>query len=157
MATVITGTGPAQLRALAIRLHAADPMLKRELRTRLRDAAGPAARAVQASIQEMPAHTEEGLRAEVAATVAVVTSVRQNSVNVSIVSYGTRMPPGKGSLPKHLDSRAGWSHPVYGHRDRWVRQFGKPQWFENPVISDFDRLQHAAAQAVDDTARMLAG
>jgi hypothetical protein len=151
----VTGSGVLDMKLLAARLKEADPALKRELRKNLRDAAGPVAGDVQRSILAMPSHHDGSLRGEVAATVGVSTSLTGDGIAVRVTSLGTRMPPGKGSLPFHLDDARGWDHPVFGHRDRWVHQDGKPEWFERPVADRARDFQAAAQQALDETQRKL--
>jgi hypothetical protein len=180
----ITGPGVTDMLQLSLKLRAADPKLRRELYKNLKGASQPVVRRVQDSIRSMPAHTERGLREEVARTVYAAVSNRKSGVQLSIVSAARRMPQGKESLPAHLDSARGWAHPVYagGSRFRlgpsrarkykrlrpskvplvhlgqwtWVRQLGKPQWFEQPIINSYRDLRAAAQRALDETARDLA-
>lgn len=151
----VTGPGVLDMKLLAIRLKDADPALKRNLRRQLRDAAAPVAQDVRQSILDMPAAAQRGLRQETAATVRLSTSVTQAGISVQITSDGRKMPQGKGTLPRHLDSARGWKHPVFGNRDRWVRQMGKPGWFELPIAARARAFQAAAQQALDGTAREL--
>jgi len=153
--TTVTGSGVVDMKLLAVKMRTADPRLKKALRKKLTDAARPVARRVQDSILSMPAHDEAGLRAETAATVKVTSRISRSGISVSIVSYGGKMPAGKESLPKHLDSSRGWGHPVWGHRDRWVRQRGKPQWFETPPTLNRNEFRSACEAAMNETARQL--
>lgn len=181
----LTGTGPAELKILAARLRTADPELKRDLRRRFRSAAGDAADAVQRSALALPAEKyQEGLRAQVAATIRVETRITRSGITVSIVSDGRRMPPGKASLPRHMDSPKGWSHPVFpqGPRFRlrpsraaryigiraskrplvhegnwtWVHEMSRPFWFEQPIMDRQRQLTDALQRAVNDTQAKLA-
>lgn len=148
-------TGGEQLKLLAAQLKEADPALKRELRRNFKDAAEPVIGDVQQSILLMPSHHDGTLRAGIARTVTVSTSLTGDGVAVRVSSLGSRMPPGKESLPFHADSAKGWHHPVFGHEDRWVRQYGKPEWFERPVADNAREFQAAAQRSVDEVQRKL--
>jgi hypothetical protein len=175
--TRITGGGTEEMRALAVKLRTADPKLKAGLRKRLRASAKPVVARVRVSIGEMPSHHDGTLRREVARTVSAQVGVTKNGIRLDIVSRGARMPAGKDTLPKHLDSARGFAHPVYAGGPRfttgpsrsarhpgapvsrgawtWVRQQGKPQWFEEPIARCARELQSGAQAAMDDVARML--
>ncbi len=158
--TRVTGTGPAEMKALAARLREADPALKRALRRNMRDIAAPTVARVQASILSMPSHHAGQFRAHIAATVTSSVGITRNGVQISILSRGAKMGPGQGedTLPKHVDSRRGWAHPVFARRGRervWVRQMGKPGWFEDPIGRSGPAVQRACQQAMDEVKRKL--
>jgi hypothetical protein len=179
----VTGSGVTGMKLLAARLKEADPKLKRELRRNFRAAAAPLVEDVKNSILAMPSHHAGQLREEVAGTVVLRTSFSSAGVRVNIDSLGARMPPGKGTLPHHLDSDKGWNHPVYPRgprftlrrsRDRkyrhlkehlkplvkqgawtWVHQEGKPGWFERPITDGAREFRNAALAAIDAVEREL--
>jgi hypothetical protein len=161
--TRITGTGPADMKALAIAIRTADKTLKAELRKNMRDAAGPVVRAVQRSILDMPSHHDGTLRREVAATVTSRISFLASGVQLNILSYGQRMPEGKTNLNAAMDRAGGWGHPVFARRSQsraqrtWTHQAGKPGWFEDPVTAKAPELRAAAQAAMDATKRKLGG
>jgi hypothetical protein len=123
------------------------------------------------------------LRAAVARTVGSSARVRKDGIEIAITSRGSRMPAGEESMPKHLDSPRGFAHPVYArgarfslrpsrarkyrsypasarplvHQGRWtwVRQVGKPHWFEDPVTGARDQWRRAALAAMEETSRRL--
>jgi hypothetical protein len=137
--------------------------LKKNLRKRLKDAAEPVADKARRSILDMPGVRQKGLREEVAATVTTSVTTPASGVKVTIASRGSRMPEGKGNLPRYLDERRGWGHPVYADRSkprsewRWAHQQGKPGWFEQPIARSAPDLQRACERAIDDTRRLLGG
>jgi hypothetical protein len=186
----ITGTGPAQMRKLAILLRSADPQLKRELRRNFRALARPTVEKVQRSILDMAVKPSEPgarphppLRETIARTVGSSVGLTKNGIRLDIVSLGSKMPRGESTLPKHVDSREGWPHPVYARGSRfkaapsknrkfrhmapglrptvkagawtWRHQTGKPQWFEDPIIASGRDLQDAAQAAMNDVAKRL--
>jgi hypothetical protein len=155
--TRVTGTGVSEMKILAAKLHAADADLKKNLRREMRAAGKPVVAKVQRSILDMPAASQKHeLREEVAATVYASVSLTKTQVQLTIVSSGRRMPEGKRGLPAHIDAAQGWSHPVYGHRDRWVRQRGKTSWFERPISESAGDVRQACADAIGETLRRLA-
>ncbi len=169
MATRVSGTGPAEMKLLAVRLREADPLLRAELRRNFRAIAAPVVAEVRASILSMPSHHDGTLRGEIARTVSSQVGASKTGVRLNIVSSGRKMPAGKTELPRDTDN-AGWWHPVYGGQNAektamasrrilgkgkgrghgrrwvWVRQTGKPGWFEEPI----GRAGREARQAVLD-------
>lgn len=162
----VTGNGPAEMKALAVRLREADPRLKNELRRNFRKAAAPVVRKVQESILSMPV-TRGGsppgrvpLREAIARTVTSSVGITASGVRLDIVSLGSRMPQGEGSMAAHMNARGGFGHPVFERRGRdpvWVRQRGKPGWFTNPVKDSARDVQDQVQAAMDETARKLGG
>jgi hypothetical protein len=168
------------MKLLAAKLKVADPKLRRSLSKRLRAACQDAADAASMAVFEMGGVAQKGLREEVSKTVHV-TSTTGRTVQVTIHSTGSRMPEGKTNLPKHIDSAKGWAHPVFARGPRfrpgpskarkysgqpnppmvnraawtWVRQIGRPGWFEEPIIAHAPQMQRACQDAIDETLRDL--
>lgn len=182
----ITGGGVADMRELAVALKTADPKLKRNLRRRMRAAGRPIVGDVQRSILDMPSRDQtRTLRGEVAGTVGSSIRITAAGIRMDIVSQGSKMPAGMGTLPKHLDAAGGFAHPVFARGSRftmgpskaaryrktpeaqrpqvkvgawtWTRQHGKTQWFEEPVIRRYRELEAAMRDAMEDTRRELGG
>jgi hypothetical protein len=179
----VTGPGVTEMQLLAARLKEADPALKRALRKNFKDAAAPLVRGVQKSILTMPSRSTAParhaghLRLEVADTVVLRTSFARSGVRVNIDSLGRKMPQGKETLPRHLDSEKGWNHPVFGRAAAeaesvalqkihgkgfghgrgwtWVKQFGKPGWFERPITDGAREFRDAALAAIDEVEKHL--
>ncbi len=138
---------------------------------------------VKNSILTMPSHHAGQLREEVAKTVVLRTSFSSAGVRVNIDSLGSKMPPGKTTLPHHIDSDKGWNHPVYARGPRftlrrsrarkyrhlkehlkplvkqgawtWVHQEGKPGWFERPITDNAREFRTAALKAIAETEKHL--
>jgi hypothetical protein len=165
MAVTVTGGGPAEMKLLAVRLREADPALQRELRRNMRAAAGPIVARVRASILSMPAvhGSPPGrvpLREALARTVNSSVRLTPKGVQADIVSLGSRMPRGEGNLNAYTGALRGWGHPVFEQRGRekvWVRQHGKPGWFERPITQAAPALKAAVQDAMDETKRKLEG
>lgn len=158
--TVIAGGGPEQLRILAVKLRTADPVITKNLRRQFRDLAGPVVASVQRSILTMPSHHgAPHLRADIAKTVGSSVNVTKNTVRLSIVSQGRRMPAGEAKLPSHTDAAKGWGHPVFAHGPRhtwhWVHQQGKPGWFEKPIRDAEPDVRRACQSVLDELEHYL--
>jgi hypothetical protein len=99
-------------------------------------------------------------------------AVTKNGIRCDIISNGRKMPPGKETLPAHLDSDRGWGHPVFARGQfmnsrskagrlavrrswTWVREMGTPGWFERPITADARQIQAACQAAMDQVKRDL--
>jgi hypothetical protein len=153
----IRGDGPAKMRELAAKLKTADPILKRELRRALKDAASGASDAARASILAMPGEKTgtPPLRPAVANSVTIRTRFG-NTINVAIVAEPTKMPAGMGNMPYRLN-RETFNHPVYGQRKVWVTQRGKPNWFDGAVHRAGTEAQNNISDAMQTTADYITG
>jgi hypothetical protein len=78
-------------------------------------------------------------------------TARVRRVGVSINLKSSRMPPGQGRLPKHMNYGR-WRHPVFGHRDaQWVTQTAKEQgWFDGTFKSMKDDSLRAIDAAITE-------
>ena len=159
----VKGDGVVRLKVLAGKLKEADPKLRRELRRKMSAEAGPLVRKVQRSVLDMrSAHSgDHSFREQLAGTVHAQVRSTRAGVQVEIISSGDRMPPGMGKLPEYTDRARGWGHPVYDGPPRpradwnWVRQVGKPGWFERPVAASHSDFKRAAQDAIDEVDRFL--
>jgi hypothetical protein len=175
----IRGDGVEKSRALAAKLKTADPVLKRELRRALKDAAGGAADAARSSILAMPGEKvgTPPLRPAVAKSVTVRTGFG-NTISVAIVAEPDKMPSGMGNMPKRLN-QATFNHPVYGSRLgeqasvllkkaggkggghgrgwTWVTQKGKKGWFDDSIRRTGPEVQQKISDAMDTTAGYITG
>jgi hypothetical protein len=157
MGYVVTGDGPSKMKELTVKLKTADPMLKRELRRALKDAASGAADAARASILSMPGAKvgKPPLRESVANSVTVRVGLA-SAIQVSITAEPNKMPPGEGNMPKKLNE-ATFSHPVFGDRKVWVKQRGKSNWFDDSITRAGPDAQQKISDAMDVTAEYIAG
>lgn len=100
-----------------------------------------------------------GLRRDVAKGVGVVPFEDEDGSGFRIV---TSMPESdEAIIPRGLDTsfRRGWRHPVFGDRNRWVRQHGGLSWFmdvmqQSPAIlgPKVEDILEDAADHVDKAA-----
>jgi hypothetical protein len=87
----------------------------------------------------------------------VGTSVRisgpKASLSVHIKPNG--MPPDQRTLPYHLDQPKGWRHPLFGDREHWVQQQGKP-YFVSTLEKHRREYEQAAFAVLRDVAAKIA-
>jgi hypothetical protein len=95
-----------------------------------------------------------GLRSSIARGV-------RSRVQWSAIKFGVRvyidtsgLPQSQRKLPRFLDGQGRWRHPVWGHRDRWVDQFGSP-YFRTTIKPHEKRLRAEVRRTVDTALRKL--
>ena len=54
-------------------------------------------------------------------------------------------------------ARRGWRHPVFGDREAWVQQKGRPDFFYGTVWAGRDRVKAAVEEAMKEAADSLKG
>ncbi|WP_143082137.1 hypothetical protein [Nonomuraea wenchangensis] len=69
-----------------------------------------------------------GLRDTIARAIRSDLKTSGRSAGVKISVKGQLIPPDQRVLPKYLDSASGWRHPVFGNRENWAAQKGRPWW-----------------------------
>lgn len=164
--------GAENFRTLAAYLKGpATKELRKNLSKRLRVAAKPAVDDVKSTVRSLPVHAvggggsaqrsahrggrgrSHGLRSTIAAGVRL--EVRYGDrADVKIV-VRPNLPADQRTLPRHLNKPGGWGHPVYGHRDRWVRQVGAP-YFDKVIFSHRQQIVGDVVKALDETAQTIA-
>lgn len=150
-----------RLAALVIALNAeADgKALTRDLVVALKAVAEVGAQAARTSILTMssPNETTQGLSLRAAVAGKVETHVRLTGAHpgVWIRAHKTGMPRGFVNAPKRLNARRGWRHLVYGRQDSWIRQIGKPDWFDGTLRRHRAAARRAADRALDNVAERI--
>lgn len=109
-------------------------------------AAGRAIRPAAVRASRSPA----GLRDRVAA--ASKLQVRARGIRFIVDS--TNLPESQRTLPRHLDSQKGWRHPVFGNREDWVHQQGRP-YFGTTISKHATDFRNAVLKAMDETASKI--
>lgn len=132
--------------------------LRRDLAKGLRKAGENAAQASRASLMAMGSAGlphGESLRAVVAAQVKSSARLTGDEAGVRITA-GSKGPRGFRNAARKLNRPGGWRHPVYGNRNNWVDQVGKPGWFDEPIRARHQEYRNAVEAAMQDMARRLA-
>lgn len=184
MPTSITPAGGTDLRRLAATMKTADKDLKRRLARTLKAEGEPLAREVQAAVRALPvagtrgggskqrlrAGVERskkqaaarkrltaqgtGLRESIARVTKASARTSSSGVRLTIKVDTSKLPRRQRKLPEHLDNPAGWRHPVFGNREVWVQERGRP-WFGVTIDRHARGITVALRDAVRDFARTL--
>jgi len=142
-----------------------DPKLRAALRRRLRRLANEAAREVQyealkpgrTQAHGASRHADRGfLRAGIAGGVKVQmpTSSKSKRVGVFIKATGAALPASQRPMVRRWNRDKGFRHPVYGHRDRWVKQYGHP-YFQAVLDAKAPGLAREVRAAMDEALTSL--
>jgi hypothetical protein len=75
---------------------------------------------------------------------------------VRIVVASSRLPADQQSLPRHLDSPKGWRHPVFGNKNNWVHQQGKP-YFATTIKRHAPAFRRAVISAMETIRSRIEG
>lgn len=84
------------------------------------------------------------LREAAARTVKLQITTR----GIRIISNSKDMPEKQRTLPKRLDSAKGWRHPVFGNREVWVTEKGRP-WFGDTIQKYAPDFRASISKAMD--------
>lgn len=137
-------------------LREVDSRLPAKLRKDMEKAVRPAVADAKAQVRSLPVqgtsgHT--GLRRRVARGVKIQARTGKSPllrVTTSMVERDEQ------NLPGYLDSPAGWRHPTFGHRDRWVHQGTGGSWFREPLADHREEIGRNLRQVLDDAAETIA-
>lgn len=150
-------------RELFARSSKVEPKLRTALRRRIRDAAKGVAEDVKAEALK----PGEGVGTKAGWTPRIVrtkkTGLRQNiagAVKVGILTGNSRSGvriTTNAPLAGAWQARRGWRHPVFGDRDAWVQQRGRPDYFYGTVWAGRDRVKTAVEEAMKEAADSLKG
>ncbi|PRH79406.1 hypothetical protein C6N75_10000 [Streptomyces solincola] len=145
-------TGP-EFRRVEAALAKVDAAFPERFRDRIENLAEPLAAKARARVLALPTpgnagHT--GLRARVAEGVAVRVSGRAG------VRITTSMSePDERIIPRGLDRRSGWRHPLFGDRDRWFSNPGY-SWFMDTMDDSQNEFENGLTELIEDSAREIA-
>lgn len=95
-------------------------------------------------------------RAGLRASIASATKLQITAKGVRFVVNSNRLPVDQRTLPRHLDSPKGWRHPVFGDRDKWVHQHGKP-YFGATIKKNAPKFRQAIFAAMDEIQKDIEG
>lgn len=150
----------AEFRALVGRSSRLETDVKRRLRKRLREAGELGAKDARAAAR-LPGRTRgrarpTGLREGIARGIRVQLAASSGSgrVGVFIRSTGRGLDPGRRALVRRWDRRRGWRHPVFGDRETWVTQLGRP-YFGSVISQRRDDITRRVRTVLDEAARNL--
>jgi hypothetical protein len=137
--------------ATALRYEEDGMRLRRQLAKELRQAVEPGVAAAKGQIMAMGSaglpHDGEPLRAAIARQVKAQTRLTGKAAGVRVRVSTQGMPRGFRQAPRRTN-RDGWRHPVFGNREVWVQQRGKPGWFDDPLQARRAEYRAAVERAV---------
>lgn len=144
--------------ALALKYEEDGLRLRRQLAKDLRQAVEPAVASAKAQIMSMGSaglpHEGEPLRAAIARQVKAQTTLTAKSAGVRVRVSTRGMPRGFRHAPRRTN-RDNWRHPLFGNRDVWVTQRGKPGWFDDPLNARRAEYRARVERAVADMATRI--
>lgn len=139
---------------------AADPKkLRRELAKDLRKALQPAVGTAKAAITGGLTHTSHAnpspaLGPSIARNIKAEVRLSGRSTGARVKVKKTRNVRGFVNAPK-LTNRDKWRRPVWGDREDWVDQVGKPDWFDDSMHQYEAKYRAAIMAALEDWARRI--
>jgi len=131
--------------------------LRRDLVQKLEAAVRPALIEAKAAIIAMESRGHEGtvLRERVADRTQMHIKVVGSHPGVEIRAHTTGMPRRFRNAPKRLNA-SHWRHPVFGNRDVWWVQIGRPGWFDKTIQRHKAEARRAADAALDEMSIRIA-
>lgn len=142
----LSGDTSRDLQQLAKALRDVDPLMRKQLPARLREAAKPI--------------RDDANSRKPSSKIRVGTRVKLNSRNgasVTVVASSPKNPPLAGLLEagnKGRRNAATFRHPVFGNRDVWVEQPTKP-YLRPAGQAHAEEARQRIEQIVDDIAKHL--
>lgn len=87
----------------------------------------------------------------------VAQGVKLKQIEDGVLVITTMPDEAQAIIPRGLDGVKGWRHPVFGHRDRWVRQHqGTDSWFLETMRSGHEPLRNRLVNNINDAADEIA-
>lgn len=94
-----------------------------------------------------------GLRSAVSRGVQIIELAGGNGVR--IITHARE--PDESYLPRGMDTVRGWAHPVFGNRNRWVRQTsGTDSWFMESMERGAEPLEDRLTRNLELAAEQVA-
>lgn len=147
---IVTGR---EFRDVANALRLVDKSLPKEFRKKLREKAKPLMEKAKTEVKTLPVkgRSSTGLRMRVARGVKLF--LPRSNTSVRIIT--TMKDRSEAALPRGLDTRYGWRHPVFGNREEWVRQPGY-SWFREPISEGQDELKRGLVEVLEEARDRIA-
>lgn len=147
--------------ARALRSEADGKKLRRELTANLRKAAQPAVLAAKSSARSIPS-SSRGTRPGGGSLRAAIARLIRAQARTSGAAVGVRIRVGTKGMPREFkwaarrtNRKKGWRHPLFGDTDKWVQQYGKVGWFEDPMKAGKSEYQKAVLGAMAEMAARI--
>ncbi len=154
-------SGHRKLGQLARRLRAAGDGLQRDLNAELARTAPPVLTRVRSVVRaaEFPAAPGAGGAGPTGLREGLAGATRStplgNGVRFYVDGAAVGRPRGhRLAMLSDTELAPRWRHPVYGNREAWVTQVGRP-WFFAPIRAEEPRFATGVGRAIDKTIRRL--
>lgn len=147
--------------AIALQAEADGKKMRSDFIRELRKAVDPAKDQAKSAIMSM--HSTgltrgAPLRAAIASQVKTEIRISGDTAGIRVKAGRRGMPRGFGQAPRRTNAPEGWRHPVFGRDTRiWVRQIGKPGWFDDTLSAGRNEYRLAIHRAMEATARRITG
>jgi len=136
-------------------LKAADKKAATAIRKGIRIEAKKAADDVKREILSAPGSGKVGIRAGIAAGVSPRIDTGKSSRLLRIAASSKNLPDDRKPMLRLMNKQS-WRHPVFGDKDAWVVQQGRP-YFGAVLDKHREPLMRAMAKAIEDAhARIMA-
>jgi len=129
--------------------------IKKRFTKELRAAAKPLVPVVRSSIRSIPSkrgYSPQGLRGQLARATRLEVKTVGRQAGVAIRVDGRKMPSHMKGLPKAVEGKKRWRHPVFGHREVWVQQPPQP-YFYKVVRAAGPASRRAVSRVLDGVTR----
>lgn len=94
------------------------------------------------------------LRENIAAATGSSVTTRPNAVNLTFRVRSGGLPPSQRKLVKRWNKASGWRHPVFGNREIWVKQVGRP-YFDKTIGEQRDTVREGVLSAMESAAEKI--
>ncbi|MGI5293272.1 hypothetical protein ACQEVF_59545 [Nonomuraea polychroma] len=144
----------------ALKREADGRELRRDLIRELKKPLAPAVAEIKSGVMAigaggLPPGEGEPLRPAVVRRIRAEVKLSGRAIGVRVRARKTEAVRGFRNAPKRLNSPKGWRHPTHGHTDRWVVQFGNPEYFDRPLEGRRSEFRGAVLEAMEATARRI--
>lgn len=95
-----------------------------------------------------------GLRESIARGVRARVQYSGFRYGAQIIAHTSQLPQSQRNLPRYLDSPKGWRHPVFGNREVWVGEKGRP-WFAVTISRHVNQLRREIVAEINQTLKQL--
>lgn len=126
---------PVNLRRVSAALRAEEDgkELRKALTRSMREALKPGAVEAKSAIMSMSSAgpgVSPALRSSIARKIRPEARISGRFPGAAVKARKTPNVRGFANAAKRTNRASGWRHPVYGNREVWVQQHGKPGWFD---------------------------
>lgn len=136
-------------------IKAFDKELNKSIRKQMRVAAKPAVEAVREQVRTTPTKGGRtyGVRKAIAQGVGLRISAAKSGGAVTITASPRRLPANRKAMAKLLNQES-WRHPVFGDRNTWTTQQGRP-YFGSVIWRYRDELRAAVEKALNEASEAI--